>query len=188
MVVVGAGPSGLVLALLLAKKGVLVTVLEKNNEYDKQPRASFYSEPAIHELKRAGVMDEVWARAFQASGVSWRYIDGTRIASICSEEASPDQKMVSLPLDELLPLIASHLEKQPSAQILLSHEVVAIGQDEHQAWVDVKAHDGEKRFSATYIVGCDGGSSKIRRDLFGKSFPGHTWDKQIVATNVSIVL
>ncbi|KAK5134474.1 hypothetical protein LTR08_006391 [Meristemomyces frigidus] len=133
VIVVGAGPSGLVLALLLAKQGIAVTVLEKSNEYDKQPRASFYSAPAIHELKRAGVMDEVYARAFYANGVSWRHIDGTRIATLHLDDAPEGDRMVSLPLDELIPLVASQLEKQPTAQILLSHEVTAIGQDEKQA-------------------------------------------------------
>ncbi|KAK5691334.1 hypothetical protein LTR17_025667 [Elasticomyces elasticus] len=185
VIVVGAGPSGLLLALLLAKQGIEVTVLEKSGEYDKQPRASFYSLPAIHELKRAGVYDDVAKRAFHANGVSWRYIDGTRIASIRSDDAYPDTKMISLPLDELIPLIASHLEQQPSGKILLSHEVTAIGQDHAQAWVDVNSPEGNRRITASYIVGCDGGSSKIRRELFGaKSFPGRTWDKQIVATNV----
>ncbi|TKA50063.1 hypothetical protein B0A55_12600, partial [Friedmanniomyces simplex] len=167
------------------RPSIEVTVLEKASEYDKQPRASFYSLPAIHELKRAGVYEEVSERAFHANGVSWRYIDGTRIASIRSDDAKPEGKMVSLPLDELIPLIASHLEKQPSGKILLTHEVTAIGQDNSRAWVDVKCPEGEKRISASYIVGCDGGSSKIRRDLFGSgNFPGRTWDKQIVATNV----
>ncbi|KAK0937497.1 hypothetical protein LTR29_010935 [Friedmanniomyces endolithicus] len=184
VIVVGAGPSGLLLALLLAKQGIEVTVLEKSSEYDKQPRASFYSLPAIHEMKRAGIYEEVSERAFHANGVSWRYIDGTRIASIRADDATPDAKMVSLPLDELIPLIASHLEKQARGKILLSHEVTAIGQDASEAWVDVKCPEGEKRISASYIVGCDGGSSKIRREVFGSNFPGRTWDQQIVATNV----
>lgn len=184
MIVVGAGPSGLILALLLANKGVPVTVLEKSSEYDKQPRASFYSAPAIHELRRAGVYDEVRAKAFHANGVSWRYIDGTRIASVFATDAPSEDRMVSLPLDELIPLIAAHLEKQQSARILMSHEVVSLGQDENHAWVDVRTSGGEKRMSATYIVGCDGGNSNIRKELFGKSFPGRTWDQQIVATNV----
>lgn len=162
-----------------------MTLMEKSDEYDKQPRASFYSLPATHELRRAGIFDEVSARSFHANGVSWRYIDGTRIASVYQDDALPEHRMISLPLDELIPLIASHLEKQPTGKILMSHEVIASGQDENQAWVDVKTPEGTKRFHATYIVGCDGGSSKIRHDLFGKNFPGRTWDKQIVATNVS---
>ncbi|KAF2097709.1 FAD/NAD(P)-binding domain-containing protein [Rhizodiscina lignyota] len=185
IIIVGAGPSGLLLALLLAKQSIKVTILERSHEIDKQPRASFYSEPARHEFRRAGIMDDVKSKAFLASGVSWRHIDGTYICGIHSEGLPDDMRQVSLPLDELLPLIASHLEKYPSAEILLNHEVTGIGQDDKHAWVDVKTPDGEKKFSATYIIGCDGGNSKIRRELFGPgNFPGKTWDKQIVATNV----
>ena len=180
----GAGPSGLLLALLLAKQGISVTVLEKSTKYDEQPRASFYSVPAMHEFRRAGIMDDVRAKAFLASGVSWRYLDGTLIAKIDANDAPEEDRMTSLPLDELLPLIGSHLDKQPTAKILWSHEVTDIGQDDEKAWVDANTPDGPKRFSATYIVGCDGGGSKIRREMFGSSFPGRTWDEQIVATNV----
>lgn len=188
IVIIGAGPSGLLLALLLAKNGIKATVIEKSDEIDKQPRASFYSYPAKYEFRRAGIDQDVNAKAFHASGVSWRYIDGTYICGIPSDGVPEELKPVSLPLDELLPLIASHLDKYSKGQILLGHEVTATGQDEKSAWVDVKTPDGEKRFSAAYIVGCDGGNSKIRRELFGsRSFPGKTWDKQIVATNVSSV-
>lgn len=49
----------------------------------------------------------------------------------------------------------------------------------------VQTPAGEEKFSADYIVGCDGASSQIRRSLFGNlDFPGRTWDEQIVATNV----
>lgn len=117
-----------------------------------------------------------------ASGVSWRYIDHKLIAKI--ETDDPDFRMISLPLDELLPLIGSHLDRHPSAEILWSHKVTGLGQNAQEAWVNVETPEGEKKLSATYIVGCDGGGSKIRRELFGQSFPGRTWDEQIVATNV----
>ena len=92
--------------------------------------------------------------------------------------------MISLPLDELLPLIGSKLDNHSNAEILWSHKVTALGQDEQLAWVDVETSEGQKNLNATYIVGCDGGVSKVRRELFGQSFPGRTWDEQIVATNV----
>ncbi|KAK3671321.1 hypothetical protein LTR78_008781 [Recurvomyces mirabilis] len=182
--VVGAGPSGILLALLLARQGITVTVVEKSTEYDKQPRASFYSYPATFEFKRAGIYDEVAACAFHGRGVSWRYLDGTKIASLPTGIKRKEAEIISLPLDELIPLIASHLEREPSAKILLGHEVLASGQDEDHAWIDVRSSAGEQRLKASYLVGADGGSSKIRHDLFGKNFPGRTWDKQIVATNV----
>ncbi|KXT02994.1 hypothetical protein AC578_645 [Pseudocercospora eumusae] len=185
VLVVGAGPSGMLLALLLAKHAIKVTIVEKTAELDKQPRASFYGAPSIFEFKRAGIWDDVDREAYHASGVCWRYLDGTYIAGIESSQLPKDLRNVSLPLDELLPLIKKHLDRYPSAEVLMSHEVFAIGQDEKQAWVDVKTPEGEKRLFASYIAGCDGGQSTVRRLLLGpSSFPGKTWDKQIVATNV----
>ncbi|KAK3710338.1 hypothetical protein LTR37_010404 [Vermiconidia calcicola] len=184
VIIVGAGPSGLLLALLLAKHGISVTLIEKSSEYDKQPRASFYSYPAQYEFKRAGIMEDVDAKAFHANGVSWRHIDGSLIAQLDTSDSPPDFQMVSLPLDELLPLIGSHLDRQPSAEVLWSHKVLSLGQDEHQAWVEVESPNGTQTLYASYIFGCDGGGSKVRRELFGQNFPGRTWDEQIVATNV----
>ncbi|KUI53402.1 Para-nitrophenol 4-monooxygenase [Cytospora mali] len=188
VVIVGAGPAGLIIALMLAQKGMSATVLEKSTEIDRNPRACFYSSPAIHELRRAGLMEDIMKRAFVPDGATWRYLGGEKnMEKICTVHAhNPPgaETMISLPLDELLPLMAEHLSRYPSAKVLLSHQVVSIGQNENKAWVDVRTPDGDKRFEADYIVGCDGANSKVRRELFGDNFPGFTWDKQIVATNV----
>lgn len=185
----GAGPAGLILALLLAKKGISTTVLEKSTEINRNPRASFYSSPTIHELRRAGLMEDIMKAAFVPDGVSWRYLGGERnfeeICMIPSDNSPGAETIISLPLDELLPLMTEHLSRYPSAKVLLDHEVLSIGQDQDKAWVDVKTPEGETRFQADYIVGCDGATSIVRRKLFGNNFPGFTWDKQIVATNVS---
>lgn len=117
-------------------------------------------------------------------GVAWRHRDGTAICSIHPENPKGAETMISLPLDELLPLVARYLAQHPSAKVLLGHEVVSIDQGEKSAWVNVQTPECEKKFEADYVVGCDGANSKIRRELFGSSFPGFTWDKQIVATNV----
>lgn len=182
----GAGPAGLLVALLLAQKGIQSTVLEKSHEIDRNPRASFYSTPTIYELRRAGLMDDIMKHAFVPDGVSWRIL-GEPFEEICAiqtENPPGRETMVSLPLDELLPLISDHLSRYQAGKVLLNHEVLSIGQDESRAWVHVQTPDGEKRFEADYVVGCDGASSKIRHELFGSDFPGFTWEKQIVATNV----
>lgn len=208
----GAGPAGLILALMLAQKGIRATVLEKADDIDRNPRASFYSAPTIHELRRAGLMDDIMRQAFVPDGVSWRVLgrDGPpgagsssptsteteqlfpHVCTIRAENPPGAETMISLPLDELLPIITEHLARHnPAAggRLLFGHEVVAIGQDAGRAWVDVDVRTPEgttkKRFEADYVVGCDGANSKIRRELFGDRFPGFTWDKQIVATNVS---
>lgn len=172
---------------MLAQKGIKSTVLEKADDIDHNPRASFYSTPTIHELRRAGLMEDIMKKAFVPDGVSWRIMGNfsEMVCTLPAENPPGGETNISLPLDELLPIIADHLSRYPAGKVLFNHEVVSIGQDEEKAWVNVQTPDGEKRFEADYVVGCDGANSKIRRELFGNNFPGFTWDKQIVATNVS---
>lgn len=190
LLIVGSGPSGLLLALLLAKKGVDVTLVERSTELDKQPRATHYAAPAIYELARAGVLDEMYEGGFVPDGVSWRKLDGTRLTGLVAKGVIPDDypyRMVCYPLDRLGPLLLKHVKKLPNVQILWSHDVTSIGQDVDSAWVEAETVDGTKHISADYLVGCDGANSIVRRRLFGDfEFPGFTWDEQIVATNVRV--
>lgn len=179
---------------MLAQQSIPVTVLDKAPSIDTNPRASFYSAPVLHELRRAGLMADIMERAFVPHGVAWRRLakDGgamigpeDEICRIVTPNEPGDEKIISLPLDELLPIVAKHLEIHECAKVLWEHEVVAIGEDEGEsAWVDVRTPEGERRMRATYVVGCDGGNSTVRKLLFEGRFPGFTWDKQIVATNV----
>ena len=53
-------------------------------------------------------------------------------------------------------LLMEHLDRYPSAKIIWSHEVIGIQQNDKEATVIVKTPEGEKKFSADYVVGCDG--------------------------------
>ncbi len=188
VIVVGAGPSGLLLALLLSKQGIQVQVLEAAETLDAQPRATHYAPPAVYELGRAGVLDEVRAAGFTPDVVCWRKLDGTILGALDGTviPAEYPYQVACLPLDRLGKILERHLEKQPTAKILYSHRVVKLEQDDKKATVFVERKDREvTAFSADIIVGCDGANSQIRRSLFGdREFPGGTWDQQIVATNV----
>ena len=190
VIVIGAGPAGLLTALILAKSGIAVTLIDKADKLDLNPRATHYSAPAISELIRAGVIKDMLDEGFHPHGVSWRKLNGEVIAALDADVLgdAPD-RMVCLPLNKLAIILKRHLDQQSNTKMLFGHSVVGLGQDDHKAWVDVETPDGKKQLSAQYIVGCDGANSQIRRSLFGDwEFPGHTWDKQIVATNVSAVI
>lgn len=185
-IIAGAGPSGLLLGLLLAKQGVPVQIVDMSYELDKQPRATHYGPPAMYELRRAGVSDAMRAEGFLPNGVSWRKLDGTFLAGINVDLTNDDpDRMTCLPLNRLGKILYEHISRHPTATVSWGHKVVSVSQDDDKAWIDVETPEGPKRLEAEYIIGCDGANSQVRRSLFGdKNFPGKTWEEQIVATNV----
>jgi len=187
VIIVGAGPSGLLLGLMLSKlAGIKVHILEASHVLDDSPRAAYYGPPAAYELRRAGVIDEIRSEGHSPEVTCWRKLDGTYLAGFNNKvlEDNPD-RLACLPLAQLDQLLYRHATAQPGVTVSFNHQVESVGQDQDKAWVDVQTPEGPKRFEAAYVVGCDGASSTVRKSLYGdKDFPGWTWDKQIVATNV----
>ncbi|KAK0375096.1 FAD binding domain-containing protein [Colletotrichum limetticola] len=195
VVIVGAGPSGLLLALLLSKHGIPVHILEAQDHLDQQPRAAHYGPAAIPDLKRAGILEEVRRRGMTLNKFVWRRLDDHGVitgfdAGVLRDVDGEDLRTTCLVLQELDQLMLDEFLNKYNGTISWEHRVVGLGQDEARAWVDVETpgSDGEKqkeekRIEADYIIGCDGANSAIRKGLFGDEYPGWTWDQQIVATN-----
>ena len=181
--IVGAGPAGLLLAILLAKSGIKgVKVVEKDSGPTDETRAVFYLPVSMFEFERAGILTDVTTAALHPKSACFRD------AADCKPLFSmPGKGMIALPLDKLAAIIESHAARYDEVEVLYGHEVVELGQNELSAWVDVQTAHGQKRIESQYIVGCDGGRSFIRKALFGEqAMPGFTWDKNLVAIDVSI--
>ncbi|KAI6363667.1 hypothetical protein MCOR25_005843 [Pyricularia grisea] len=202
VIIVGAGPSGLLLALLLSQRGIPVQILEAEAHLDDQPRAAHYGSAALPDLDRAGVLAEVKKRGIIINDFAFRYAvpagspedkDGSGFAHIATLDTSCvkdvdgfDYRSHCLVLQDLDALMLEMLIDRIGDDVVSwRHRVVDVGQDEERkvAWVDVVTPEGRKRVEGEYVVGCDGASSQVRRSLFGQDYPGFTWEKQIVATN-----
>ncbi|KAF3313374.1 hypothetical protein TWF173_006111 [Orbilia oligospora] len=193
VIIVGAGPSGLLLALRLAQKHINVTIFEATPGPSNQPRATHYGIPAVWELRRAGVLDELRLdpECFQFDVMCWRKLDGTYLSGMDTRDLNRpgqpyDDRITVLTLNKVISVLEKMVARCETATVKYGHKVLpGVEQDEEKACVTIERNDGvvEKHW-ADYVVGCDGASSQIRRSLFGdKEFPGYTWDHQIVATN-----
>lgn len=184
-IIVGAGPSGLLLALMLMKlSGIPVHVLEANDILDDSPRAAFYGGPSSFELHRVGILEEVHKRGYVPAVTNWLTPEFTKLAGFDNKLLDGDvRQLVGLPLADM-DVFLHELAVEAGVQVSFNHKVVGTGQNDKSAWVDVETKDGPKRMEAPYVIGCDGASSMVRKSLFGRHFPGFTWDTQIVSTNV----
>ncbi|TLD24103.1 hypothetical protein PspLS_06950, partial [Pyricularia sp. CBS 133598] len=202
VIIVGAGPSGLLLALLLSQHGIPVQILEAEAQLDDQPRAAHYGSAALPDLDRAGVLAEVKKRGIIITDFAFRYAvpagspedeEGTGFARIATLDTACvkdvdgfDYRSHCLVLQDLDALMLEMLIARLGDDVVSwRHRVLDVGQDEERrvAWVDVETPQGKKRVEGDYVVGCDGATSQVRRSLFGQDYPGFTWEKQIVATN-----
>ena len=188
MIVVGAGPCGFSLSLALARAGIEVTLIERESTIDSRPRAMHLTAPGIQIFKRAGVLEDVRRAGFLPKDWAFRKLDGTPIATVedIAVSKSPEATVV-LPLGTLSEILHSHAGRNSKIFLKWGHRVVDVGQDENSAWAVIKEQDGtETRISGDFLCGCDGGTSQVRKSLFGeRRFPGKTWDVQYVATDVS---
>jgi 2-polyprenyl-6-methoxyphenol hydroxylase-like FAD-dependent oxidoreductase len=196
IIIVGAGPSGLLLALLLAQHDIPSTVLESWPHLDTRLRATQYGVPATRIFRRAGLLPDFRAASIpKFPTICWRRVadGGTKLLEIdMSVIEHEEDRMTVLPLGEMIQIMYRHCrERFPRLiDVRFGETVVGVGQDASRgdvAWVDV-GDDGmgasRRRLEADYVVGCDGASSAVRRSLFGKGWPGRTFDCRFVVQNV----
>ena len=196
ILIAGAGPSGLLLAILLAQHHIPSIVLEAWPWLDTRLRATQYGVPATRIFRRAGLLPDFRAASIpKFPSICWRRVeDGEKLISIdMSVVEDEEDRMTVLQLGEIIQIMYRHCTEKYSEYIdvRFNHRVTGTGQDEKRkmAWVDVEVgkEDEEKqkeRIEADYVVGCDGSSSAVRRSLFGRDWPGQTWECQFIVQNV----
>ena len=172
VVVVGAGPVGLMLAGELGLAGVRPLILERQPRLRETPKASGFNGQIVELLRYRGLLDRVEA----ASGRPAVPAPGAPFGGMhldFSHLADPPLRVVHLPQPRLERLLSDRASEL-GAGIRRGHEVAGVSQDDAAVTADVRGPDGPYRVTARYLVGCDGAHSRVR-DAAGIGFPGTTY-------------
>jgi 2-polyprenyl-6-methoxyphenol hydroxylase-like FAD-dependent oxidoreductase len=164
--IVGYGPVGQLLAILLGQRGWKVRVFERWPEPYPLPRAVHLDHEIARILQGAGVIDSLRPRTETASTYEWRNANGDVLIKIGRDaERSlsgwPESLMFCQP--ELERILDGRVRALPSVQVVWGCEVIGVRDAGDHVELDARrGHDDAGPLRARFAVGCDGARSFVR--------------------------
>ena len=188
VIVIGAGPVGLVAAIDLAQRGVAVIVLERRETPDSTTvRCNHIASRTMETFRRMGFADEVRAAGFRddfphdvavrtrATGPDIGRIlipgrQGRKTGAPGSDvgwpTVEPPHRMNQIFLEPVLHAVA---QRTPGLTVVFGANVTAIEQTDGGIKVQVEMANGDKKqWDGVYLIGCDGGASMARKTIGAK--------------------
>ena len=184
VIVVGAGPVGLALAINLGRAGIKTILLERNPEPQFLPKMERCNARSMEMFRRIGLSKKIRDAGLRADCPMDVFVVEDLTKPALLEEKHPsiqtfegkikECKDLSMPLEPyqlisqytLEPLLKAEADALQSVEVLFGHEFMEFSQSDDGVSVRFKDSDGQsKTLTAAYLVGCDGGSSPIRKQL-----------------------
>jgi len=164
--VVGAGPAGLVLALLLVASGRSVAVLEKSGSHGREFRGEILQPGALSLLDRLGVLAGARARgAHEHSRFQLVERDRAVLDIDYGTLPGPHNHLLSVPQSHVLAELAERCAKYDGFRLLDGRRVNGLLHEDggRVAGVTADGPDGPVAVRARVVVGADGRFSRVRR-------------------------
>jgi len=181
VLIAGAGPTGLALAVALATRGIGAIVIDRLSEGANTSRAAVVHARTLEVLEPLGVSDALRERGIPAQRFTIR--DRDRVLVPISFEDLPTRfpytLMVSQEVTESV--LAARLAEL-GGQVLRPRTLVALSQDDSGATATL---DDGTRLRARYVVGADGMHSTVRRSV-GIPFSGGSYGESFVLADVRL--
>jgi 2-polyprenyl-6-methoxyphenol hydroxylase-like FAD-dependent oxidoreductase len=183
VLIVGAGPVGLTLALDLGRRGVRCTLIERNATSIPLPKMERCNARTMEIYRRLGISERVRDAglprhapmdvflALSMASPPLAHLPCPSVAEASAEIAARNDGGLLEPYQlisqyTLEPLLRSIVETHPSVNVRFGCELIGFTQDASSVTAVVQPNGAaEETIRAAYLVGCDGGSSTVRKQL-----------------------
>ncbi len=186
VVVVGAGPVGLALAIDLAQRGVPVVLLDNDNTLSTGSRAICFAKRTLDIFDRLGCGERMVAK-----GVSWNvgkvfFKDGL----IFSFDLLPDAgharpAFINLQQYYVEGYLAERAAQLPLIDLRWKNTVTGVTQHADHMSLSIETPDGPYQLEAEHVAACDGGRSAMRQ-LIGQESTGRVFRDRFLIADVRI--
>ncbi len=184
VLIVGAGPTGLTLAIDLGQRGVRCTLIEQKPRPAFLPKMERINARSMEIYRRMGLAEKIRAAGLRADcpmdvyiilaldeppllHLAYPSVDEARVAARASNDGTvPLEPYQLISQYTLEPLLKSIAETLPTVTVRFGCEFLSLRQDKNGVTARIKTADGATaELRTAYLVGCDGGASVVRREL-----------------------
>jgi 2-polyprenyl-6-methoxyphenol hydroxylase-like FAD-dependent oxidoreductase len=170
VLIVGAGPVGLTLAVDLGKRGIKCTLIEQKDAPAFLPKMERCNARTMELYRRMGIAQRVRAAGLPRTCPMDVFIVLSMVEPplwrLPFRSVAQAEDEIAASSDASHPLLKSIAEELPSVSVRYGHELTAFTDNGHSVTGHVKRSDGTTLdITADYLVGCDGGGSGVRRQL-----------------------
>jgi len=183
VLIVGAGPVGLVLAIALGQAGVRCTLVERKPAPQFLPKMERCNARTMEIFRRMGIVDRVRAAGLRADVPMDVFIvqalnkppllhhpypsveAARREIDRCTDGTLPLEPYQLISQYTLEPLLKSIAESLPSVSVRFGCEFMSFDQNDVSVSTKIRTNGKTETISSRYLVGCDGGNSAVRQQL-----------------------
>src|SRR5258708_1176261 len=174
VLIVGAGPTGLMLANQLARRNSRVLIIDRHGGPALQTRALGVQARTLEIYAKLGIVDRALALGKRGTGANL-WAQGRKMAHVplgmTGQDVTPYPYILILGQDDNERIMGDKL-RDLGVSVEWNTELVALVQEPSQVMATLKRSDGTKqKILAAWVAGCDGAHSTVR-ELSGIAFPG----------------
>ena len=180
VMIAGAGPVGLLTALVLAQRGVSCVVIEAEPSLTLDLRAGTFHPPTLEMLNQVGVAEAMLALGirvprWQSCDLSYGRVAEWDLGLLHHDTPYPFR--LHLEQHRLTPLLMDKLKAFAHVQVLFNHRFESLTQNEDDVTVRIGTPMGLATWRMPWVVAADGGRSQVRKSA-DIEFAGFTWPER----------